>query len=279
MLFLYFIYYLGLILISPSLPSLNKKDLLLTYIRLKVKYFIFVSVFKKDILTEKIFGFRLKLVDYLAFVSMFEEIFIRNVYYFEAEKDNPSICDCGANVGIALLYFKKLYPNCKVIAFEPDEKAYRLLKVNVEANQFKNVRLVKAAVYKKEGFVNFYYGKAGAYSLSMSVQKYRGKSISYKMVESVILSSYMRGSLDFLKMDIEGAEGAVIDELFRSGRLKIVRECVFEYHHHIKSSEDSLSKTLKIFEESNFGYQINSRAIMPFSRGKFQDILIYAYKK
>ena len=80
-------------------------------------------------------------------------------------------------------------------------------------------------------------------------------------------------------MDIEGVEDSVIKELFQSGRLNLVRKCVMEYHHHFKPKEDSLSQTLKIFEGSHFGYQIYSHVGIPFSRGKFQDILIYAYKK
>ena len=279
MLFLYFIYYSGLILISPSLPSLSKKDILLTYFKLKLKYFIFVAIFKKNVLSETILGFRLHCLDYLTFISMFEEIFIRNVYYFEAETDNPFICDCGANIGISVLYFKKLYPNCKVLAFEPDRHAFKLLKANIKLNRFSNIRLINSAIYNKKGFVKFYYDKAHPDFLSMSIKKGRGNSISFRKIPAVLLSSYLTERVDFLKMDVEGVEGSVINELFQAGRLNFVRECVMEYHHHIKPNEDSLSQTLKIFEDSHFGYQVHSRMSPPFLGGKFQDILIYAYKK
>jgi len=277
--FVYFIYYLGLVLISSPLPSINKKDILFSYFKLYLKYVIFVLIFKKNILSETILGFRLSFLDYSTFIFLFEEIFIMNVYYFEAETDNPFICDCGANVGISVLYFKKLYPNCKLLAFEPDRRAFRLLKANVRVNHFKNVRLINSAIYKKKGFVKFYYDKAHPDSLSMSIKKGRGNSISFRKIPAVLLSSYLKERVDFLKMDIEGVEGSVINELFQTKKLSFVREAVVEFHHHIEPKEDLLSQTLKIFEDSHFGYQIYTHIRMPFSRGKFQGILIYAYKK
>lgn len=202
-----------------------------------------------------------------------------NGYYFEAETDNPFIVDCGANVGISVLYFKKLYPNCKLLAFEPDRRAFRILKANVRANYLKNVILINSAVHNKRGFADFYYDRTHPESLSMSIKSGREKSISVRKVPTVLLSSYLKERVDFLKMDIEGVEGSVINELFQAGKLNFVRESVIEYHHHIKPKEDLLSQTLKIFEDNHFGYQIHTHMRMPFSREKFQGILTYAYKK
>ncbi len=48
---------------------------------------------------------------------LYREIFARQPYYFRAASDSPIILDCGANVGMASLYFKWLYPKSRVTSF------------------------------------------------------------------------------------------------------------------------------------------------------------------
>ena len=81
-------------------------------------------------------------------------------------------------------------------------------------------------------------------------------------------------------MDIEGAETSVIRDLSENKKIELINEMVIEYHHHIIKGIDNLSEMLSILELNNFGYQINA----PFRggydyRNKFQDMLIYAYRK
>ena len=52
-----------------------------------------------------------------------------------------------------------------------------------------------------------------------------------------------------------------------------------EYHHHIDSKQDNLSKFLKILEKNNFGYQIHAGQNTPFGLQIFEDIQIHAYNK
>ena len=82
-----------------------------------------------------------------------------------------------------------------------------------------------------------------------------------------------------MKMDIEGAETLVIEELSKKNKLKLIKQMVIEYHHHIDPKDDKFSKILRILEENDFGYKISSTLKSPLNREKFQDILIYAYKK
>ena len=82
-----------------------------------------------------------------------------------------------------------------------------------------------------------------------------------------------------MKLDIEGAEDLVIEELSQSGKLKLINEMVIEYHHHIEPKEDNFSNILKKLENNGFGYQIKSLTQTILNRETFQDILIYAYQK
>jgi FkbM family methyltransferase len=41
---------------------------------------------------------------------------------------SPYIIDAGANIGLSIIYFKKKYPNSKIVAFEPDKLIFNILK-------------------------------------------------------------------------------------------------------------------------------------------------------
>lgn len=66
-------------------------------------------------------------------VEIFEQIFIRQEYNFTVNKPPEVIVDAGANVGFASIYFASKYPNSKIIAIEPEESNFRLLKKNTDS--------------------------------------------------------------------------------------------------------------------------------------------------
>lgn len=273
----YFFYYLGLILTSKSLPNLGRKKLFFTYIKLKGKHLLWELFFRRRIVGENLFGFKLECINYSAFISMFEEIFICQVYFFLSRSRTPIIVDCGSNIGLSILFFKIVYPKAQIIAFEPDLRAFSTLSNNVSNNNFKGIKLLNKAVNNKRGESDFYFDSNKPGSLSMSLSSRGGQSV--RKVSAVLLSSYIGKRVDFLKMDIEGAETFVVKELFSSGKLYRVSETVIEYHHHIETDKDTLSEILKFLEVENFGYQLRGQFRTPFLKKSFQDVLIYAYQK
>lgn len=75
-------------------------------------------------------------------------------------------------------------------------------------------------------------------------------------VKAMRLSSLLDCDVDFLKMDIEGAEQQVLEEAPPSATLRRVRTMAIEYHHHISPKDDALAKFLRILEDHGFGYQL-----------------------
>ena len=67
----------------------------------------------------------------ISFLHSLEEIFEEEVYRFQTENKTPLIIDCGANIGLSVLYFRRLFPNAKIIAFEPDEGIFKILQKNM----------------------------------------------------------------------------------------------------------------------------------------------------
>ncbi|MCK4265464.1 FkbM family methyltransferase [Candidatus Babeliales bacterium] len=207
------------------------------------------------------------------------EIFFKREYYFYSNKINPFIIDCGSNIGVSVLFFKLLYPNSKILAFEPDKKAFELLKRNVTDNNLSSVFLENKALSNKKGFLNF--------SSSASIDKVgvtmrlvdSGSNKNIIKVPAVTLSDYISEEVDLLKMDIEGAETSVIEELSQNNKLRNIKKMIIEYHHHIKEDEDSMSSILSLLEKNGFGYGIEGTLSRLPSNGKYQDIMIYAYRK
>ena len=89
----------------------------------------------------------------------------------------------------------------------------------------------------------------------------------------------MNGDVELLKLDVEGAENAVMRELARSGKLQNVRQIHLEYHHHIDADVDALSTMLTLLEDPGFGYQVSARSRRHGEPRIFQDIPIYGYRK
>ncbi len=93
------------------------------------------------------------------------------------------------------------------------------------------------------------------------------------------LSQYINEPVDLLKMDIEGAETAVLNDLQKSEKLSLINKMIIEYHHHLEEDEDNLSSFLGTLESAGFGYQLQSKLSRPLQSKIYQDILIYAYRK
>ena len=92
-------------------------------------------------------------------------------------------------------------------------------------------------------------------------------------------SKFIDETVDFLKLDIEGAELEVLEELAAFGKLNYVRQMVIEFHHHIKCGDDRMSHLLKLLEEHGFGYHVRAPFHRPIHLGSFQDIMVRAYKQ
>ena len=137
--------------------------------------------------------------------------------------------DVGANFGYYTVIASKLVGETgRVIAFEPDPVSFRLLGRNVEANGCTNVVLVQKALSNQPGTIKLYLHETnkGAHTIYKI-----GKSDRFVKVEAVRLDDYLKsfeGDVNLIKIDTEGAEGAILEgareTLRRHDRLKLVME-------------------------------------------------------
>ncbi|MFH1888963.1 MAG: FkbM family methyltransferase [Candidatus Omnitrophota bacterium] len=122
-------------------------------------------------------------------------------------KEGQVVVDIGANIGYYTLLFAELVgKGGKVFAFEPNPDNFSLLSKNVSANGFENVVLVNKAVSDMTGPIKLYISKRNCGDHRIYDYGERRRVIE---VGSVRLDDYFRdfeGKIDFIKMDIQGAE-------------------------------------------------------------------------
>lgn len=229
-------------------------------------------------LSGKLLNFDVKYLHGESLRLLYDEIFAREEYMFESSTPQPVIFDCGANIGMATLFFKWLYPESTVVSFEADPTTFGVLKHNIQQNHLQGVTAHNVALWSEDGHIPFFVREDEPGSLLMSTMANRtaGKEIS---VEAKRLSSFINGQVDLLKLDVEGAEVKVICDLLESGKIDAVQQMIIEYHHHISHETARLGDFLAVLERNGWNYQLNSWFFPTSARDVFQDIQVYAYRK
>lgn len=255
----------------------NKSRIFFSWLKINLK-FLFSSGNK----SERIFGYKIDAFDYGTIRALFEEVFYRNEYLFNSKNKKPVIFDCGANIGFTTIFLKWLYPESEIYAFEPDKRTFRMLEKNVLQNRLKNVHLFNAAISGKNGKINFFFDSKNPGSLVMSTKRERMPK-DRVVVDCISLSSLIKNEkihkIDLIKMDIEGSEKEAIEDLYKNNQLAKAEKLIVEYHHKIGSQKSCLGEFLQMFEKSGFEYQIDAKCMPVNSEDKFQDVLLYIYKR
>ena len=139
--------------------------------------------------------------------------------------------DIGANVGyFSLLASKKLTAQGKIYAFEPEPRNYAVLTKNITLNSAFNVMPVSKALSNHKGFSSFFLdqGNFGAHTFSaLNIQTRNETSIQVEVTTLDDVVREMGIHVDFIKMDVQGAEGLVLEkaeETLKRHRPKILME-------------------------------------------------------
>lgn len=226
--------------------------------------------------TTQLMGRELEIVDVDSYFAMCEEIFVKRNYEFEAGRKDPLIIDCGANIGLSIIFFKKIYPDCRIIAFEADEKVFGTLERNMKSFGYKDVELFNKAVWSSETGLDFH--AEGSWGGRIPKP---GDTENIVKVRTARLKDYLNQRIDFLKMDVEGAETEILRDCV--GELKNVEHLFVEYHAHI-TERQTLHDILSIMQGAGFRYHIKeaSPRTMPFIErrlyGMDSQLDIFAYR-
>jgi FkbM family methyltransferase len=240
------------------------RNLVWLYSNFEILHKIYVSSFRKKLsLINRIklelkpryetgvtnfWGRNFEYADSSSFLFIFNEIFEKEIYRFKSDKKSPVIIDCGSNIGLSVLYFKILFPESEITAFEPNPKIFQILSNNVKTYGLNQVALIEKAVWIFDGEIEFYLDNADGSRIST----YIGKEST--RVGCVSLKTYLNQQVDFLKIDIEGAETSVLKDC--CDLIKNIRFLFIEFHSFVNRQQE-LDQILFILSSSNFRYYIS----------------------
>lgn len=125
-------------------------------------------------------------------------------------KKGDVVIEAGANLGSETILLSKLVGEGKVYGFEPNPYTFERLSINVTINDLKNVKVYDIAIGEKNGDISFNIYPKGFCNPGMS-SKYMETPLTTKItVQQKTLDTFVQEQgitkLDFLKMDIQGAE-------------------------------------------------------------------------
>lgn len=137
--------------------------------------------------------------------------------------------DLGAHVGYYTLLLARLVgPGGRVVALEPDPANFALLKRNVSMNGYAHVSLFPVAAAEGCGRRQLYLSADNAGDHRLHAAEEGRPAVGVEAVSVDWLFRDRAGGADFVKLDVQGCEGAALDGMTglvaRSPRLKVLLE-------------------------------------------------------
>lgn len=149
--------------------------------------------------------------------EVFKQVVVGKEYqpiieYLSLNKIKPTlIIDCGANIGLTTIQFSIAFPNSKIISIEPDEKNFKMLRDNTRGNL--NITTINKAIWS--GVTSLKIDRSFRDGQEWSVRTIKESSLANNTVQTITILKLLEESkcskIDFLKIDIEGAEAELFN--------------------------------------------------------------------
>jgi len=196
------------------------------------KYNLFINLFSKDLIDHKI----LFTGTYERYTNEVLENHIREGFW---------VVEAGANSGTETLLLSRLTGAAgKVFAFEPVAHVVDKLKKNIELNSITNVQVEMNALGEQEKEISFFIYPQDHPNQGMGSKVLERRGLQKITVNQTTLDRMLEqgklSRLDFLKLDVQGAEL----DILHGGKMTIAR-----FHPAIfVEAADSLSNLNSIFD-------------------------------
>ena len=202
--------------------------------------------------TIRMMDYQVRYSDQMSFCPQWEDIFVRRTLAFTSASPAPRILDCGANVGLASLFFRRLYPEARITAFEADPALFAILSANLATNGAGTVETRHAALWTSTGTLTFQCEGSDSGMISSLPGAVDGRATT---VPSLRLRDVLdEGPVDLLKLDIEGAEDIVLADC--EPALHRVKALVMDLHEFDPSVRQS-PRVLDLLARAGFSYSID----------------------
>jgi FkbM family methyltransferase len=173
--------------------------------------------------------------------AIYHEIFNLEDYYLNHNKvinDGDIVVDLGANIGIFNRWAYSQGAD-KVISFEPDKRYFNLLKLNVDPRTF----LFNASMSDSIGEVKLCESEHLGGSTILTTLNLNVSYTTRTYTLDYLFDSNLINHINFLKVDVEGAEQLVFRGLSNKN-LKKINYIAMEYHHGMFKYDEQLRSQL-----------------------------------
>jgi FkbM family methyltransferase len=173
--------------------------------------------------------------------AIFHEIYNLRDYYKDREKrihEGDVVVDLGGNIGV---FNRWAYSEgaSKVISFEPDKRYFKLLSLNADPRSI----LFNAAASNEMSEMTLYesphLGGSTLFGIDENLKKYNVKTYTL----DYLFETGLIDKIDFLKVDIEGAEHHALSGISDENLMK-VKTISMEYHHSHFNYDEELRQRL-----------------------------------
>jgi FkbM family methyltransferase len=162
--------------------------------------------------------------------------------HWHPAQDPKRVIDLGGNIGLASLYFALRFPTAKIIAVEMMPENAAAIKRLANLNQL-NIETVNIAVGATEGTASVRLNQSHTRHSLETLQSDHADRLGFTD-QTVTVPITRLGNLigdlgwrsvDLLKVDIEGAEALLLDDI--DGWSGLVSNVLLEIHHNVNARE------------------------------------------
>ena len=159
--------------------------------------------------------------------------------------NTKAIADVGGHIGTFTLFAAAHAPHAKIVTLEPEPSNFAMLSKNVEANQLQSrIKLLNAGIGNGEP-ITLYTFPDDRGGNSIYRDKEGGIPVTIKTEPLRELIDLQGGTLDYLKLDCEGAEYEALYTLPDDYFSKIT--CIGMEYHHFSEDPKHTSEALEKF--------------------------------
>jgi FkbM family methyltransferase len=153
--------------------------------------------------------------------------------------ESDVVVDIGAHIGVFAVRAARQAHRGRVYAYEAYSKNYALLAENRQLNDLDNLHIDNRAVSGHRGEMNFYVpGDNGALG-SFLQETDSPMEVVQAMTLADIIAEHSLEQIDYLKVDVEGAEYEILSNCSQETLAK-VRCVVMEYHEFVGDTRTHL---------------------------------------
>lgn len=182
----------------------------------------------------------------------------KNIYHLTNHIEKGLFLDCGSNLGQGMTYFEKFYPlaDYDYILFEPNPHCLEYLNNYIKDFELKgNIEVIQKAVSTTDGETKFFglveYENDSTFQGASILKEhnqlfYTPDDHEAITVETFSFTEFIRRKSEeyeviIVKMDIEGAEYDVLEDLINSNLHEKISVIYIEFHSQYMSGIDKSS--------------------------------------